>query len=293
MYQKYVVEKLSIAKIAEISGFGDSAVHRWLHKLEIPVRVPWAFSVGRTLSEESKNKLREKRLGDKNPFYGKKHSPETIERLRECSTGRKHTAEELKKMSDALKGEKNPQYGKKQSEESNRKRREALIGPKNRNYGKHLTDEQKKKIGDFHRGKTISSEQKEKMSKALKGKQLGPKNPRWGKPPMPAKRGAWYFNKNTGRNVWLRSSYEVIAAKRLDYLGIKWIHEPQRFYLEDRTYLPDFYLPEEGVYWEIKGWFTPHAQETIRQFRQLNPDCPLVVIGKPIIRGWLKCQEIA
>jgi len=51
-------------------------------------RTPW--SKGRSLSEETKEKLRRKgilRIGDKNPFFGKKHSQETKERLSEKRLG--------------------------------------------------------------------------------------------------------------------------------------------------------------------------------------------------------------
>jgi len=287
MYQKYIVEKLSIKKISELSGHCTSTIHKWLRKLGIPTRKPWTFSKGRQHSEETKQKLSELRKGCKNPFYGKHHTTETREHLRKCSTGRKHTKEELRKMSEALSGKNNPMWGKKHNEESNKKRSEALKGSKNHNYGKKLTEEQKKRIGDFHRGKIISIEQKKKISKALRGKMVGPKNPRWGKTPAPS-RGQWYIRKDTDERIWLRSSYEVITADKLTELGIPWQYEPKRFVLKDRTYLPDFYLPTEGVFWEVKGWFNSHAQETIKQFRELYPEIPLVVIDKNIIEGWRK-----
>lgn len=36
---------------------------------------------GRTLSAETKQKLREQRVGEKNPFHGRKHSPESLAKM--------------------------------------------------------------------------------------------------------------------------------------------------------------------------------------------------------------------
>ena len=47
------------------------------------------------MSEETKKKLSLLRIGDKNPFYGKKNSPEVIKRIREANIGRKKSEYEL------------------------------------------------------------------------------------------------------------------------------------------------------------------------------------------------------
>lgn len=39
-------------------------------------------------TEETKRKLSEMRAGERNPFFGRKHSPESIERIREAGRGR-------------------------------------------------------------------------------------------------------------------------------------------------------------------------------------------------------------
>ena len=43
---------------------------------------------GKTLSKEHKEKISDSITGDKNPFYNKKHSIETIEKLRKMSSGK-------------------------------------------------------------------------------------------------------------------------------------------------------------------------------------------------------------
>ena len=92
--------------------------------------------LGKKLSEETKRKMPESRKGKKgvrlfgkdnpnygnhklagknNPFYGKKHSEESIEKMRAFQRGRKLSEETKRKMSKSHKGlidgEKNPMYG--------------------------------------------------------------------------------------------------------------------------------------------------------------------------------------
>ena len=58
-----------------------------------------------------------------NAMKGKKHSPKTIEKMRNTKLGKKHTAEEKKNMSEAHKGIKYPNRKMKpQTEEHKRKR---------------------------------------------------------------------------------------------------------------------------------------------------------------------------
>jgi hypothetical protein len=84
---------------------------------------------------------------------------------------------------------------------------------------------------------------------------------------------------------WMRSSYEVRVAKALDALGIRWEYEPERFDLGSCTYLPDFYLPDEAMYVEVKGWYGPNSQRVINAFYQRYGDSkPLAILMKPQIR---------
>lgn len=53
------------------------------------------------------------RCGERNSFYGKHHSEETIEKLRKASTGKKYSEETRKKLSEMRKGDKNAMYGRK------------------------------------------------------------------------------------------------------------------------------------------------------------------------------------
>ena len=66
---------------------------------------------GTKLSEERKQAIKERNLGELNPFYGKNHTEETKERLREL-----------------LSGENGPNFGKNLSEETRNKISKALTG---------------------------------------------------------------------------------------------------------------------------------------------------------------------
>lgn len=127
------------------------------------------------------------------------------------------------------------------------------------------------------------SEWRGKLSANRSNRPRGEKNPMWGKTAPHGK--CVTFTRKYGRAVRLRSRWEAAVAAFLDQLGISWEYEPQRFLLADRTYVPDFWLPDLGVYWEVKGWMHARHAETIRQFRERNATTPLVVIGLGSIRG--------
>lgn len=54
--------------------------------------------------------------------------------------------------------------------------------------------------------------------------------------------------------IRFRSRTEARWAVFFDQLGVKWEHEPSGYELGGRiAYLPDFWLPEFGCFWEVKG----------------------------------------
>jgi predicted nuclease of restriction endonuclease-like RecB superfamily len=82
--------------------------------------------------------------------------------------------------------------------------------------------------------------------------------------------------------TWFRSTWEVRVARALDALGVRWQYEPKRIDLGTQTYLPDFYLPDDGAYWEVKGFFGDKSRRTTELFRQLRPE-PLVLVTKAVL----------
>ena len=91
--------------------------------------------------------------GEKNSFYGKHHTPETIERLRlqrigiSVNKGAYRSFENREKISASLKGRKNPVTGAKLK-------------------GRKLSEETKQKISAAGKGRKLSDEVKEKIRQA-------------------------------------------------------------------------------------------------------------------------------
>jgi hypothetical protein len=114
-------------------------------------------------SEETKRKMREAQLGEKNHAYGKMPSEETKQKMSEINIGKIVSEETKKKLREA-------NIGKTLSEEHKQKISEA-------NTGKIRTEEVKQKLGDARLGeknnmygKTHTKEAKQKMSESKKGK---------------------------------------------------------------------------------------------------------------------------
>jgi hypothetical protein len=97
-------------------------------------------------NEEYRNKmiLKSKQLvGEKNPFYGKQHTDETREIIRQKLTGRKSSNETRKKLSEA-------RIRLWQNEEYRQHMTTVLQGEGNPHYGKRHTEDVKNRIGDLN-----------------------------------------------------------------------------------------------------------------------------------------------
>lgn len=139
-------------------------------------------NLGIKYSEESKKKMSESMKGipkteeaKKNLSEAKKGIPLSEEhriKLINSRKGRKHTPETLEKMRLANLGEKNPMYGKSPSEETRKKMSDA-------GKGKVFTEEHKKHLSENHddrRGQKHTEESKQKMRDAKKGRGIGQEN---------------------------------------------------------------------------------------------------------------------
>ena len=148
--------------------------------------VKLSLEVRRQMSECRKGK----RKGQENHFFGKKHTPESIQRMVEAQTGKKHSPETRRRMSEAHRGEKNHFFGKSFSPEMRERMSEAHrgqtpwnkgktginSGEKNPFYGKKHTPESLWRMSESH--KNISEETRLLMSEAKKGKRPSPETRR-------------------------------------------------------------------------------------------------------------------
>jgi len=80
------------------------------------------------------------------------------------------------------------------------------------------------------------------------------------------------------KSILMRSSWVVKYAKYLDKNNIKWQYESKRFDLGNSTYAPDFYLPKENKYIEIKGWWRDNAKKKFRRFKRKYPEIKIEVL---------------
>lgn len=65
-------------------------------------------------------------------------------------------------------------------------------------------------------------------------------------------------------NCWFRSAWEANIARYLNMINKRWIYEGLYIALPNgMKYLPDFYLPEENKYIEVKGYFSEKSKEKV------------------------------
>jgi hypothetical protein len=107
----------------------------------------------------------------------------------------------------------------------------------------------------------------------------------------PAQRVGGRYTHHTGGRApewpdspYFRSRYERNLARLLTWLGRRWLYEPERFFFakargaRNASYLPDFYLPDEGVYYEVKGWLDRDSRVRHKHFAREYPQHTLLLI---------------
>jgi len=227
-------------------------------------------------------------LGEKNPFYGKHHTEETIEFLRKENLGENCPGyidgRTLKQYYCKLCG--NPisvvaaLHKRGICKECKYKLHSAIMrGHSNNPKGEKSFTYKNGKPKCIDCGKEINYG-KTRCVKcngiAHSIRMSGVGNPMFGK--------VTHGKGNKYNNYYMRSSYEIAYAKWLDSNNIKWVYEPVAFKVDSNgkqtTYRPDFYLPETDEYIEIKGWWRDDAKEKFLEFRKKYPLINLAVLEK-------------
>ena len=76
-----------------------------------------------------------------------------------------------------------------------------------------------------------------------------------------------------------RSRLEARWAVFFNWLKIRYVYEPEGYELSDGTrYLPDFYLPDQDTFFEVKGVMREVDMHKIQQFREDS--------HKPVVIGY-------
>lgn len=92
-----------------------------------------------------------------------------------------------------------------------------------------------------------------------------------------------------------RSRAEARWMVFMDELGLKYIYEPEGFVLSDGTkYLPDFYLPDQDAFLEIKGVMDERDYHKIEQIALDTgknvfvgkPDLTFYLVAKAHVNEW-------
>lgn len=185
-------------------------------------------ALGCIVSLKTRKKISEKTKGEKNPFYGKHHSEETIEKLK----NRIISDETRKKISESRKGKTPWMKGKHHTEEAKDKLSEARKGKHNSpntefkegmtpwNAGKHLSEETKKKISESKKGRP-SPNRKKVCQCTLEGNFIKMWN-------SPIECGKYGFNTSSVRNCcnggrFLKYKGEKRWYECTQHKGFKWM----------------------------------------------------------------------
>ena len=130
-----------------------------------------------TVSDDTREKIHQNALardisGEKHPFYGKHHTEETKESIRQARLGKNLTEEHKANLSKSRMGEKNHFYGKHHSEEAKEKNRQAHLGKPSWNKGIPFSESTKAKM----REKALAREAAKRAAKAVAEENLAATN---------------------------------------------------------------------------------------------------------------------
>lgn len=90
----------------------------------------------------------------------------------------------------------------------------------------------------------------------------------------------YYYLSKSGKEWFMRSSWEIQYAIYLDGLKLNWVYEKRKFKTEFGWYYPDFYIENLDEYHEVKGYLSDIAKQKLRSFKSLYPQEKLKIIDK-------------
>lgn len=193
------------------------------------------------------------------PMLGKNHTDDTKNKISEHNAGK--TWEEI--------------HGKEKSDFYKKRNSEKYSGDGNPFYNKVHTDETRLKIS----------------KQSTKNARKGNKSNFYGKKYWPKRKNLLY------NDIYFRSNWEILVVKYFDSNNIKWQYEPKVFIIDEKcTYTPDFYLPEQNKWIEVKGYWREDAIIKFAQFKQKYSEIIEIwdndkLIELKILKPKIKCKE--
>jgi hypothetical protein len=94
----------------------------------------------------------------------------------------------------------------------------------------------------------------------------------------------WYKSVDSfGNECSLRGTWELKVAQWLDAQGIKWTRKYYVKYLDgdvNRTYSPDFFIPDDMTIIEVKGYFSERDRRKMTLVKEQNTDLVVKILMK-------------
>ncbi|MGA2911595.1 MAG: NUMOD3 domain-containing DNA-binding protein [Candidatus Levyibacteriota bacterium] len=81
-------------------------------------------------------------------------------------------------------------------------------------------------------------------------------------------------------SICFYSTWEANIARVFNLVGVTWQYGPKIFDLGQHTYRPDFYLPIEDLYIEVKNFMNNYSLERDKLFRKKFPKIKLEILSK-------------
>ena len=107
----------------------------------------------------------------------------------------------------------------------------------------------------------------------------------------PGKRGVGGRRSDLG-DRYFRSRYEANYARFLTWSKKTWVYEPKTFWFDaikrgTRSYTPDFWVPSEVAFHEVKGWMDPKSATKLKRMAKFHPGVKVIVVGA----DWFRAAE--
>lgn len=92
------------------------------------------------------------------------------------------------------------------------------------------------------------------------------------------------------KKMWFRSKWELVFVQDfLEASGLVWDYEPKSFQLLDGSkYTPDFYIQDDDVYVEIKGYDKSDSTKRFFKFTEEYPEVNIIFANKYILTDFYK-----